>query len=57
LSPEPTVWFLLSVTRGYDGQFRLSTVGLSLGATATTRQRFAYDSISWLDYGKEMGQG
>ena len=40
----------LTVTRGYDTQFRLSTLGLSLGATGTARQRFAYDSVSWLDY-------
>jgi len=40
----------LSLTRGYDTQFRLSTLGFSLGATAATRQRFAYDSVSWLDY-------
>jgi len=40
----------VAVTRGYDTQFRLATLGLSLGGTPTTRQRFAYDSISWLDY-------
>ena len=40
----------VTVTRDFDSQFRLQALGLSIGGVPTLRQRYAYDSISWLDY-------
>jgi RHS repeat-associated protein len=40
----------MSVNRTYDSQFRLDRLELKQSGVTQTRQRFAYDSISWLDY-------
>src|SRR5262249_36843115 len=39
-----------SVNRTYDGQFRLQRVELKQSGVTQTRERFAYDDISWMDY-------
>jgi YD repeat-containing protein len=40
----------MSVNRSYDGQFRVERLELKQSGVTQTRQRLAYDSISWLDY-------
>jgi RHS repeat-associated protein len=40
----------ISVDRTYDTQFRLQRLELKHSGVTQTRERFAYDSISWLDY-------
>jgi RHS repeat-associated protein len=38
------------VDRTYDAQFRLGRIEFKQGSTPQTRERFVYDSLSWLDY-------
>jgi RHS repeat-associated protein len=40
----------MSLNRSYDSQFRLQRLELKRSGVTATRQRFAYDSISRLDY-------
>lgn len=40
----------IAVSRTYDSQFRLEQLELVRSGVTQTRQRFAYDALSWLDY-------